>query len=344
MSNQNYDDIDLTFFQRFKLFMGWYDTKSLLIWYIVSVLSFTILNIIFGFSDYSYTNNNPVYVFVTMFFTYWLTMIFLIPFAPLIPFGIFSGSSSTMLNNESIIWFYIPMIISSLYMRSRGDLKKSYFERIGNLRYGYGYGYRYQPPRPAYQNTPISTVPKKLSENEIFCYKCGEPVKKNIRFCPFCGAASRKIKEEKKTKSNEELINILIGMVSVRKQVKLDEAAKLLEISSINLEKLIYDAIGKDIANLVIDENNIITMKVSSEKLPEYYEIDDIEAKMESDYTCMVCKTSISKNENYAACPHCDHNAHINHLKEWLKVNNLCPVCKQLLSPEEIIIVNVKKK
>lgn len=360
MKKNIYKNYNFTLYQRFKLLMGWYDLKSIFIWYNISVLVFTILSLLFSieFIPFSYDNydSNPIIIFIgmlmmfiTMFMSYWILMIFLIPLAPFFLLSILTNDYSEFLGSYSITWFYIPMIISSLYMRTRKDLRNNYIDRISSLHYGrsrYG-NYRYQTATPVYQDSNINKVPVKLSEGKVYCYKCGKPIKKDVSFCSFCGS----IREPKKTtghsKKNEELLNMLIGMVDVKRSVSIVDAANFLGITATQVEKILYDAIGKGITELTIDEKNIISLKtVTPDKLtPSYYKIDNIEvAATDSEFTCMICKTGISKNENYAACPHCDHNAHINHLKEWLKVNSLCPVCKQLLTVDEMIIVNVKKK
>lgn len=58
----------------------------------------------------------------------------------------------------------------------------------------------------------------------------------------------------------------------------------------------------------------------------------------------MVCKTKIAEKQNYATYPHCESVAHISHLQEWLKLNNMCPNCRKSVDIDEIIIVNSKKK
>lgn len=50
--------------------------------------------------------------------------------------------------------------------------------------------------------------------------------------------------------------------------------------------------------------------------------------------TCSVCLLNINYNESILTCPHCDSPAHRDHLREWLKIKNTCPYCKQKISEE----------
>ncbi|MFX1295412.1 MAG: hypothetical protein ACFFD2_11260 [Promethearchaeota archaeon] len=48
--------------------------------------------------------------------------------------------------------------------------------------------------------------------------------------------------------------------------------------------------------------------------------------------TCFVCLLNINHKEQVIFCPHCNSPAHHNHLREWLKIKNYCPRCKQKIS------------
>ncbi|MFX1298831.1 MAG: hypothetical protein ACFFD2_28730 [Promethearchaeota archaeon] len=52
--------------------------------------------------------------------------------------------------------------------------------------------------------------------------------------------------------------------------------------------------------------------------------------------TCSICLLNINKGEIILTCPHCDSPAHRDHLREWLKIKNYCPHCKQKISEEEL--------
>ena len=47
--------------------------------------------------------------------------------------------------------------------------------------------------------------------------------------------------------------------------------------------------------------------------------------------TCAICKLDIRKRQKITQCPHCQSLFHFNHLKDWFKNNNDCPVCDEIL-------------
>jgi hypothetical protein len=53
---------------------------------------------------------------------------------------------------------------------------------------------------------------------------------------------------------------------------------------------------------------------------------------------CSVCKLPISFESTWAKCPKCDHLAHKEHLQEWVKVKGTCPVCKEKIKPDDLIV------
>ncbi|MHA2292625.1 MAG: RING finger protein [Candidatus Hodarchaeales archaeon] len=51
-----------------------------------------------------------------------------------------------------------------------------------------------------------------------------------------------------------------------------------------------------------------------------------------SDQYCLICRHSILQTESLVGCPTCQNVFHRNHLLEWLKVFNQCPICHQRLT------------
>ncbi|UCE14393.1 MAG: E3 ubiquitin protein ligase [Candidatus Heimdallarchaeota archaeon] len=47
---------------------------------------------------------------------------------------------------------------------------------------------------------------------------------------------------------------------------------------------------------------------------------------------CVICRTPIKSRSSSATCPYCENIFHRNHLLEWLKVFNQCPMCHQRLT------------
>lgn len=52
---------------------------------------------------------------------------------------------------------------------------------------------------------------------------------------------------------------------------------------------------------------------------------------------CSVCRLVILVQDHAIMCPSCRNYAHLSHLKEWLKVKGVCPICR-----EKIVIVDLK--
>ena len=50
-----------------------------------------------------------------------------------------------------------------------------------------------------------------------------------------------------------------------------------------------------------------------------------------NDYLCMICKLSLRKNQKIMKCPFCQSNFHSEHLQEWLRIADDCPVCNKPL-------------
>ena len=53
--------------------------------------------------------------------------------------------------------------------------------------------------------------------------------------------------------------------------------------------------------------------------------------------TYSVCLLNINHGGRIISCVHCNSPAHRDHLREWLKVKNYCPYCKQEINEEELI-------
>lgn len=51
---------------------------------------------------------------------------------------------------------------------------------------------------------------------------------------------------------------------------------------------------------------------------------------------CAICLLNIDHGEPILLCPHCNAPAHRDHLREWLKIKNYCPYCKEIIREEEL--------
>jgi hypothetical protein len=53
--------------------------------------------------------------------------------------------------------------------------------------------------------------------------------------------------------------------------------------------------------------------------------------ELQKDDICMVCKLFLKKGDDILQCPVCERLYHKNHLLEWIRKHNNCPVCSQQL-------------
>ncbi|UCG03044.1 MAG: E3 ubiquitin protein ligase [Candidatus Heimdallarchaeota archaeon] len=80
-----------------------------------------------------------------------------------------------------------------------------------------------------------------------------------------------------------------------------------------------------------IDSGDLI---LNVERSYEGESIDDIswDNGDKSEKSCVICRYPIRSQENSVECPSCQNSFHRNHLLEWLKVFNQCPMCHQRLT------------
>lgn len=53
----------------------------------------------------------------------------------------------------------------------------------------------------------------------------------------------------------------------------------------------------------------------------------DVKSKA-SNSTCMVCRQEIDDEDIVEVHDYCDYYFHYKHIREWLKIKGVCPVCK----------------
>lgn len=51
---------------------------------------------------------------------------------------------------------------------------------------------------------------------------------------------------------------------------------------------------------------------------------------------CSVCQGLIKRGENILECPNCSNVAHDNHMEQWMKIKNECPICKTKISKRNL--------
>ena len=55
---------------------------------------------------------------------------------------------------------------------------------------------------------------------------------------------------------------------------------------------------------------------------------------------CSVCRSQMSTSEELVSCKHCNNMAHKDHMMGWLKIKSICPVCRNKLTPGDLIEIN----
>ncbi|MFX1282203.1 MAG: RING finger protein [Promethearchaeota archaeon] len=57
-----------------------------------------------------------------------------------------------------------------------------------------------------------------------------------------------------------------------------------------------------------------------------------LDVSKQSEKYCVICRSSIESDTDNVVCPICQNTFHRNHLLEWLKVFNQCPICHERLT------------
>jgi hypothetical protein len=53
---------------------------------------------------------------------------------------------------------------------------------------------------------------------------------------------------------------------------------------------------------------------------------------------CIICRGQIYSTEKIVQCSHCSSYSHKNHMKEWLTVTNRCPLCKNVILENNLVV------
>ncbi len=83
-----------------------------------------------------------------------------------------------------------------------------------------------------------------------------------------------------------------------------------------------------------LNQNSTGELILTVERSYEGESISDIswEKAKKSEKSCVICRYPIGSQDNSVECPSCHNSFHRNHLLEWLKVFNQCPMCHQRLT------------
>ncbi|MFW9925067.1 MAG: RING finger domain-containing protein [Candidatus Thorarchaeota archaeon] len=178
---------------------------------------------------------------------------------------------------------------------------------------------------------------------ERTCQFCGEPiVKKNILFRLrgqyFCSTKCARI--------NNRILHIYSGMfvlissIVVMVIVSFDTyylALILLLPLILGLAILLLGIISiKDYREMIRnsqeddEETSIDDEEVINELVLKYFlRLNNYVSAIGSS-VCAICKIKLDTLEEYYQCPYCQSRFHADHLREWLKIKNECPVCKRI--------------
>ncbi|MFX1517906.1 MAG: RING finger protein [Promethearchaeota archaeon] len=89
---------------------------------------------------------------------------------------------------------------------------------------------------------------------------------------------------------------------------------------------------GEIIGKLNQNHSGDIILTVENSYKGEPIEHITWEKKKRSEKSCVICRYPIVSQINSVECPSCHNSFHRNHLLEWLKVFNQCPMCQQRLT------------
>lgn len=158
------------------------------------------------------------------------------------------------------------------------------------------------------------------------------------------------LKETRRKRKNIEfLANVrLILLNSVNKQLsrplnEIEYEYLLFKVQKHMQNQFTDDFLLKQILEHILAQNEIIgklnrngsgNLILTVERSYEGESIRNIswDKSKTSEKACVICRYPIKSDESSVKCPLCQNSFHRNHLLEWLKVFNQCPMCHQRLT------------
>lgn len=179
------------------------------------------------------------------------------------------------------------------------------------------------------------------------CPNCNAVNEDTYKFCKDCGydLSSRRdrlrgFSANVKMRANEKLDSIKKGLDSRISNYlqRLDDPAKI-KIGNIRIP----DSERDNIRNALVSFKSRMGTGSNPELSEEFQEwLDALPSRLEAE-KCIVCFASWKDSlEDIVVCPHCQNGGHILHLKNWLNTKPECPLCRQRLTPRELIKVDLK--
>jgi hypothetical protein len=78
---------------------------------------------------------------------------------------------------------------------------------------------------------------------------------------------------------------------------------------------------------------------VEAESTTEFQEwLKDLPERIENE-RCIVCFGKWEKTDELVVCKHCQSGGHKDHLEKWILNQNSCPLCRQGLNKNDLIVI-----
>lgn len=139
-------------------------------------------------------------------------------------------------------------------------------------------------------------------------------------------------------KTYTELLNMEQKYLDMLPSVAFAETALTFEDTNVDSAQKYYEMAANKAPTKAASERYLLRAKslkivVSEDKSNiESYKVKS-EIKKGKEY-CSVCQKPLLTEEGVERCPKCNSPAHGPHLREWLKVKSVCPVCRQHIELE----------
>lgn len=125
-------------------------------------------------------------------------------------------------------------------------------------------------------------------------------------------------------------IGSIIVLVKNRVELRLREKEEIGERTEIRIGHT-FDAYDQRIKRAL----QIAKSKKDGRSLIDGVSIRKYSGKLETDDVCMVCKLSLTKQDEILQCPKCESLFHKEHLLEWITIKKSCPVCHYVLDKKQ---------
>ncbi len=183
----------------------------------------------------------------------------------------------------------------------------------------------------------------------LYCTRCGTKIRLAARFCHKCG---QKIKMSRRSKNITPTTRTDIQYFK-DKLLKNEKIRSARTALSIRLEKL-KDLLSDDTSKLSklppTRKRQILTvienLQAQLDEKTDSHDIDDWTKKLEiriEGTRCLVClqELNVATSEEVLACPHCHYPSHKSHISSWIKVKNICPLCRNHITIDQLIPVDI---